>query len=77
MTSRPQLQPVRREEIIDVLSFAIRCEPRRSVIQLDDELVARVAAQRIARHLKIAGFVVMKSSTRRVRSKLARMAGTE
>jgi hypothetical protein len=62
MTSRPHLQPVRREEIIDALAYAICCDVRRGVSQPGDELVARVAAQRLVRHLKIAGFVVMKET---------------
>jgi hypothetical protein len=65
MTCSPQLLPVRREQIIDTLVFAICSDPRRGVSQPGDELVARVAAQRLVRHLKIAGFVVMKETVLR------------
>jgi hypothetical protein len=62
MICSPHLQPVRREEIIDALVFAMCSDPRRARVQPSDEFAAHIAAKRLARHLKMAGFVVMKET---------------
>jgi hypothetical protein len=62
MTCSPQLRPVRREEIIDTLVYAICSDPRRGVSQPGDELVARATAERLARHLRIAGYLIAKKT---------------
>jgi hypothetical protein len=61
MTCSPHLLPIRREEIIDTLVYAICSDPR-SVSQPGDELVARAAAERLARHLRIAGYLIVKKT---------------
>jgi hypothetical protein len=44
---------------MDTLSFALRYQGRKRVHQ-GDELMARIAAERLVQHLERCGFVVMK-----------------
>ena len=55
----PALRPATPDEIADVLAFALRYEGRRRVHTADD-MMARIAADRLVRHLEQSGFVVMK-----------------
>ena len=55
----PDLRPATPEEIAQALAFALRFEGRRRVRHAD-ELVARIAADRLVQHLERSGFVVMK-----------------
>ncbi len=54
-----KLRPATLDEIIETLSFALRYDGRRRV-HLADSFMARVAAERLAEHLRLSGFVVMK-----------------
>ena len=53
------LCPATQDEIAETLSFALRYEGRRRVHQAD-EMMARITAERLIRHLERSGFVVMK-----------------
>jgi hypothetical protein len=51
--------PANREELQQTLAFALRYDGRRRVHH-SDELMARITAERLVRHLERSGFVVMK-----------------
>ena len=53
------LRPATPEEIAESLSFALRYDGRKRVNHAD-EMMARITAERLARHLRGAGFVVMR-----------------
>jgi hypothetical protein len=55
----PHLRPATPDEIADSLSFALQFEGRKRVHQADNAM-ARITADRLVRHLKRSGFVVMK-----------------
>ena len=48
------------DEIADALAFALQYEGRRRVRHADT-LMARITAERLVRHLKRSGFVLMKA----------------
>ncbi len=55
------LRPATREEVVEDLSFAMRYQSRKRVRDDHaDSFMARIAAERLADHLKQSGFVVMK-----------------
>ncbi|MBV9748941.1 MAG: hypothetical protein JO157_09005 [Acetobacteraceae bacterium] len=54
-----KLRPATREELVDSLVFALRFSGRKRVHDADDAM-ARIAAERLAEHLRLSGFVVMK-----------------
>lgn len=58
MTEDTRLRPATAEEIAQSLSFALRYEGRRRVHHADDTM-ARITADRLVRHLRASGFVVM------------------
>jgi hypothetical protein len=60
MPSTPHLRPATPDEIADTPSFALRYEGRKRVHHADDTM-ARITADRLARHLETSGFVVMKA----------------
>ena len=64
MTENQTLRPATAEEIIDSLAFALRYEGRKRVAHADD-LMARITADRLVRHLQDSGFVLMKQPSRR------------
>ena len=59
MTEAPELRPATPEEIADSLAFSLRFEGRKRVHQADD-MMARIVAVRLVRHLEASGFVLMK-----------------
>ena len=54
-----KLSPATPDEIAQTLAFALRFDGRKRVRHAD-ELVARIAAERLVKHLERSGFVVMK-----------------
>jgi hypothetical protein len=60
MPDTPHLRPATPDEIAETLSFALRYEGRRRVHHADD-MMARITADRLVRHLERSGFVVMKA----------------
>lgn len=59
MPDAPPLRPALPDEIADALAFALRYDGRKRVHHADD-LMARIAAERLVKHLERSGFVVMK-----------------
>ncbi len=59
MTENPPLRPATAEEMAETLSFALRFDGRRRVHTADD-VMARITAERLVRHLELSGFVMMK-----------------
>ena len=59
MADEPRLTPASPEELQQTLAFALRYDGRRRVHH-SDELMARITAERLVRHLEQSGFVVMK-----------------
>lgn len=59
MAAAPPLRPATPDEIAETLSFALRYEGRKRVRDADD-IMARITAERLVRHLEISGYVVMK-----------------
>ena len=60
MPEPPSLRPASPDEIGDALAFALRYEGRKRVRHADD-MMARITADRLVRHLERSGFVVMKA----------------
>ncbi|MGA3398310.1 MAG: hypothetical protein ABSC95_03740 [Acetobacteraceae bacterium] len=59
MPDAARLRPATPDEIAETLSFALRYEGRKRVHHADD-VMARITADRLLRHLERSGFVVMK-----------------
>ncbi len=59
MSDADRLRPATADEIAQSLSFALRYEGRKRVHHADD-VMARITADRLVRHLERSGFVVMK-----------------
>ncbi len=59
MNETPNLRPATPDEIATALSFALRYQGRKRVHDADD-VMARVTAERLVRHLEASGFVLMK-----------------
>ena len=59
MNDDDHLRPATASEIADSLSFALRYDGRKRVHHADD-VMARITADRLVKHLKRSGFVVMK-----------------
>ncbi len=59
MTDADRLRPATQDEIAQALSFALQYEGRKRVHQADN-MMARITAERLVRHLERSGFVVMK-----------------
>jgi len=59
MSEADRLRPATMEEIADSLAFALRYEGRKRVTHAD-EMMARITADRLVRHLRGSGFVVMR-----------------
>jgi len=72
MPETPPLRPASPEEITDTLAFALRYEGRKHVHHADD-MMARITADRLARHLERSGFVVMKAPARPAHSSTAHL----
>jgi hypothetical protein len=56
------LRPATTEEIAESISFALRYDGRKRVSHAD-EMMARITADRLVRHLRGAGFIVMRQPT--------------
>jgi hypothetical protein len=59
MSETPDLRPATPEEIAQTLSFALHYDGRKGVYHADD-IMTRIAVERLVRHLERSGFVVMK-----------------
>jgi hypothetical protein len=59
MSEDGKLRPATTEEIADSIAFALRYEGRKRVTHAD-EMMARITADRLVRHLRRSGFVVMR-----------------
>ena len=59
MSEDDKLRPATTEEIADSIAFALRYEGRKRVNHAD-EMMARITADRLVRHLQRSGFVVMR-----------------
>ncbi len=56
-----ELRPAIRQELMDSLAFAMRYQGRRRMHNAEaDSFMAHIAAERLADHLHVSGFVVMK-----------------
>jgi hypothetical protein len=56
---KPELRPATAQEIEESLSFALRYAGRRRVHHAD-EVMARITAERLVRHLEQSGDVLMR-----------------
>jgi hypothetical protein len=54
-----RLRPATAGEIAETLSFALRYEGRKRVHTADD-VMARITAERLVRHLERSGYVLMR-----------------
>lgn len=60
-TNAEELRPATQEEVMESLAYALRYRGRKRVRDVDsDSFMARIAAERLAEHLALSGFVVMK-----------------
>jgi hypothetical protein len=72
MPDDEDLRPATREEVVEGLSFAMRYKGRQRVRDDHaDGFMSRVAAERLADHLHLSGFVVMKRPPMRAHSDTA------
>ncbi|MEA2727746.1 MAG: hypothetical protein QOF70_2221 [Acetobacteraceae bacterium] len=56
MTDTPNLRPATSDEIAETLSFALRYDGRKRVHHAD-ELMAKITADRLVKHLEQTGYV--------------------
>lgn len=61
MADTSQHRPANPEELADTLAFALSYEGRKRVHHADD-LMARITADRLVRHLAASGYVVLKAA---------------
>ena len=59
MTDDTTLHPATEEEIAEALAFGLRYDGRKRVHHADTAM-ARITAERLVRHLRASGFVLMK-----------------
>lgn len=59
MTEGPTLRTATADEVADALVFSLRFDGRKHVHN-GDEMMARIVADRLIKHLELSGFVVMK-----------------
>jgi hypothetical protein len=59
MPDDTHLFPATADEVADTLSFALRYEGRKRVHHADD-VMARITAERLVRHLERSGYVLMR-----------------
>jgi hypothetical protein len=59
MTDLGNLRPASADEIAESLAFSLRFEGRKRVHHADD-MMARITAERLVRHLEQSGYVLMK-----------------
>ncbi|GAV36976.1 hypothetical protein ROTAS13_04666 [Roseomonas sp. TAS13] len=67
-SDRAALTAATSEEIAEVLSYALRYDERGKPRRGGGEFAAGIAAERLAEHLRRAGYVVMKARTARPHS---------
>jgi hypothetical protein len=60
MPDTSEHRPASPDDVANALAFALRYEGRKRVNHAD-EMMARIMAERLVRHLAAAGFVVMKA----------------
>jgi hypothetical protein len=60
MTNAPQLRPADSAEVADALAYALLYDGKRRVHHADN-VMARITAERLIRHLARSGFVLMRS----------------
>ena len=63
MTDPAPLVPATPDEFAQSLAFALRYNGRKRVHDADD-VMARITAERLVRHLEMSGFVIMKAPPR-------------
>ena len=68
------LRPATAEEIAQSLSYALRYEGRKRVHHVDD-IMARITADRLVRHLEKSGYVLMKRPAAAAPSNTAHQSG--
>ncbi len=59
MANHVKLTPAEPADVVDALAFALKFDGRKRVHNADD-MMARIAAQRLIEYLALSGFVVMK-----------------
>jgi hypothetical protein len=59
MPGTSPLRPATPDEIAQALSFALRYDGRKRVHHAD-EMMAKITAERLVKHLEASGFVLMK-----------------
>jgi hypothetical protein len=59
MDSEPRFRPATSDEVAETLCFALRYKGRKRVHHAD-EVMARITAERLVRHLECSGYVLMK-----------------
>jgi hypothetical protein len=59
MPDAPPLRPATTDEIMSALSFALQFQGRKRVHHADD-IMAKITAERLVKHLEASGFVLMK-----------------
>ena len=62
MTDTAPLRPATPDELAETLAFGLRYDGRKRVHHADN-LMARIAAERLVKHLERSGFVVMKRAS--------------
>jgi hypothetical protein len=60
MTDEPKLRLADPDEVVQTLSFALRYLGRKRSHQAD-EMVARIAAERLVEHLTASGYVILRT----------------
>src|SRR3954451_24331285 len=66
MTNAPPLRPADPADVADALAYALRYDGNRRVHHAD-EVMARITAEHLIRHLAQAGFVLMRTEPPRRR----------
>jgi Holliday junction resolvase len=59
MPEDPRLTPAATEDVEQTLAFALRFDGRKRA-HSGDELMARITAERLVKHLERSGFMVMR-----------------
>ena len=60
MPDEPLLTPVTHEDLVFALAYALRFDERGKPHRQASDYMARAAAETLAHHLEMSGFVVMK-----------------
>jgi hypothetical protein len=59
----PHLTPATAQEIADALSYALRYDDRGKPRRNGWDFIATLAAERLAEHLKRAGFIILRTQS--------------